>query len=276
MIFNGGKMAKQKKKSNQNIRLVLLSIVIITTAYLIIVLASFFRRPLNLTMVRYGELINYENVTGYIIRNEKVIDNSKFSGAIKVISADGTRVAKNEAIVSYVSNNESLLNDKIANLDEEIQIALNNQQTIFSNDAKTLDKQIEALIYSLKDIKNDTYKIYEHKNEIDEKIVKKAKIVGELSPAGSYIKELIKERNGYEEELDKSKKDLYSEISGLVSFRIDNSSTAARSRLFSSISCSTLFVCSIIDSFLLLYSRTMDSLENMSRKKQGLFSNYIK
>jgi hypothetical protein len=215
-------MAKQKKKNNQNIRLILLSIVFITTVYLLFVLVSFFRRPLNLTMVRYGELINYENVSGYIIRNEEIVDNRNFNGAIKVISADGTRVAKDETIVSYVSTNESNINDKISSLDEEIQIALNNQQTIFSNDAKALEKQIETLIYNIEDIKKDTYKVYEQKNEIDENVIKKAKIVGELSPAGSHIKDLIKERNGYEDELNKSKKDLHSKVAGLVSYRVDN------------------------------------------------------
>jgi hypothetical protein len=215
-------MAKQKRKSNQNIRLVLISIVFITTVYLIIVLMSFFRRPLNIAMVRYGELINYENVTGYIIRNEEIIDNSNYSGKIKIVNPDATRVAKNETIVSYVSNIEDQLNEKIANLDDKIQVALNNQQTIFSNDAKLLDKQIETLIYDPKILQNDTYKFHELRNEIDEKIVKKAKIVGELSPSGSYIKDLIQERNGYEQEINESKKDLKADEAGLVSYRVDN------------------------------------------------------
>ena len=64
--------------------------------------------------------------------------------------------------------------------------------------------------------------IKEYKKYINEKIEKKAKIVGELSPAGSELKNLISQRAEYEKELNDSERTLLSPSAGLVSYRVDN------------------------------------------------------
>ena len=56
----------------------------------------------------------------------------------------------------------------------------------------------------------------------NEKIEKKAKIVGELSPVGSQLKSLIEERTSYEKQLNNSEKKIKAPKAGLVSYRIDN------------------------------------------------------
>ena len=45
-------------------------------------------------------------------------------------------------------------------------------------------------------------KIKEYKKDVDEYINKKSRIVGDYSPAGSYLKKLIDERSKYENELN--------------------------------------------------------------------------
>ncbi|MBQ8206161.1 MAG: hypothetical protein IJZ77_01700, partial [Bacilli bacterium] len=93
---------------------------------------------------------------------------------------------------------------------------------IFSNDAKILDSEIEIYLYSSLKENTDVYSIYEQKNLINEKIEKKAKIVGDLSPVGSQLKSLIEERTSYEKKLNDSEKTIKASKAGLVSYRVDN------------------------------------------------------
>ena len=64
--------------------------------------------------------------------------------------------------------------------------------------------------------------VKEYKENLNEKIEKKAKIAGELSPAGSELKSLINERAEYEAKLNNSEKALVAPKAGLVSYRVDS------------------------------------------------------
>ena len=68
-------------------------------------------------------------------------------------------------------------------------------------DMKSLETQIDQKLLEISSI-NDTTKLEEYKKEINELITKKANIAGDLSPQGSYLKELIEERKNYENELN--------------------------------------------------------------------------
>ena len=63
----------KKQKKNQNLIFVLLSILIIILIYFVICIVSFFRQPADTVLIKNGEVIKYEEVVGYIIRNEKII-----------------------------------------------------------------------------------------------------------------------------------------------------------------------------------------------------------
>lgn len=213
--------SKQKKKANQNIVFVVISIFIIMIVYFAITIVRFFEKPVNTVLIKKGELTNYEEVTGYIIRNEMIVDSSSFDGVIKEKVPDASRVAKDSPIATYVSRSEEQLLQKIAKLDEKIDKAIESQRTIYPNDVKTIDSEIETYIYS--NVKNNTNmaSIGEYKEYLNGKVEKKAKIVGELSPVGSELKTLINERAAYEAELNNSEKTLNSPCSGLVSYRVD-------------------------------------------------------
>lgn len=213
---------KRKKKINQNVIFVILSILIIMIIYFTITIIHFFKKPADTVLIKKGELIKYEEVVGYIIRSEEIIDNSSFDGVIKTEIQDATRVSKGSPIITYVSKSEEQILEKMAKLDEKIEKAIESQQTIFTSDVKSIDAEIENNIYSnLKENKN-LYSIQEYKKYLNEKIQKKAKIVGELSPAGSELKTLISQRTAYETELNNSEKSLLSPAAGLVSYRVDN------------------------------------------------------
>ncbi len=135
---------------------------------------------------------------------------------------DAMKVSKGLDIVTYMSKEKKQISEKIAKLDEKIQEAMESKQTILPNDVKTIDSDIEIYLYS--SIKGNTniYSLYEQKKVLNEKIEKKAKIVGELSPVGSQLKSLIEERTSYEKQLNNSEKKIKAPKAGLVSYRIDN------------------------------------------------------
>ncbi len=213
-------MAKQKMKVNRK-RLVLFYIAIFFAIYFIISIVRLFETPVNTVLIKKGELINYEEVIGYIIRDEDLIDLSNYEGIAKSEVEDATRVSKGSAILNYVSKSEEQLMEKINKLNEKIEKAKESQQTIFTNDVKVIENEIENNIYS--QLKNSTNldSIKENKKALNDKIYKKAKIVGELSPAGSELKSLMEERTKYEKQLNDAEKSLIAPKSGLVSYRVD-------------------------------------------------------
>lgn len=212
----------KKQKKNQNLIFVLLSILIIILIYFVICIVRFFRQPADTVLIKNGEVIKYEEVVGYIIRNEKVLDTSSYEGTPKANVDDATKVSKGTEIVTYMSREKEQLTEKIAKLDDKIQEAMESKQTILPNDVKVLDSEIEIYLYTNVKESNNVYSIYESKNLINEKIEKKAKIAGDLSPVGSQLKSLIEERTSYEKQINDSEKILKTPEAGLVSFRVDN------------------------------------------------------
>lgn len=225
-----------KAKKNQTVIYVVLSIILIVIIYSFIQLILFLRQPTNSTLVRNGELINSEEFVGYVIREEEIIDTSDYAGTPNIVITDENRVAKGGTIISYVSDEQEKILEKITELDLKIQEAMENKPSIYSIDVKNLETDIQDKIYQMLTKKTDVYEVYEYKTAINENVEKKAKIVGDLSPAGSKIKELISERMEYEIELNKSNKELKAEKSGLISYRVDNYENILTPNSFSALS----------------------------------------
>ena len=95
------------------------------------------------------------------------------------------------------------------------------QKDLFPADVKAIQSQIETKIENLNK-KNNIQEITENKKDINTYITKKSKIAGELSGAGSYIKELMNEKEKIENELQKNSEYVKAPISGVVSYRVDN------------------------------------------------------
>lgn len=136
------------------------------------------------------------------------------------IKTEGERVAKDEPIFRYYSSGEEKLKKKIAELDTKIDEAMSGQNEMFPSDIKALEKQIDEKIISLVKA-NNLQNIRETKKDISNAITKKAKIAGEYSPAGSYLKKLINERQKYENQLNEGAEYLNAPISGVVSYKVD-------------------------------------------------------
>lgn len=217
----------ESKKSKQqsfkiNTKLIIMSIIvfilIICFSYNIIAL---FINPTDTFMIENGEISSVDESIGYIIREEKLFQGENYKNGIYQIKTEGQRVSKGDPIFRYYTNNEENLVEKIAKLDSQIQDAIEqNQSSIYSSDIASIDSQIEEKLKQISKI-NKISKISEYKKEINTSLTKKAKLTGELSPAGSYIKELISKRNEYEKQLNSGSEYIKATVSGVVSYRID-------------------------------------------------------
>ena len=177
-------------------------------------------KPTDSFMVENGQISFEETVSGYVIRDETVIKGENYKNGISPIKAEGEKVAKGESVYRYYTSDEDGLINKINELDIKIREAMEKETTVYSGDVKTIENQIQKKIYETVDL-NDLQKIKEYKTELNTIITKKAKIVGEYSPSGSYLKQLIEERSEYENELNSGSEYVEATRSGVVSYRVD-------------------------------------------------------
>lgn len=207
--------------AKQNIVYIVLSISIIVIVYICIQCFLLLQKPTNSMIVRNGRLTNYEEAIGYVIREEEIIDSTEYIGERQMVTSDASRVAKNSTIASYILDGEEEIEEKIANLDVEIQKIMETQQIVYSADVKNIENEIQTQLYKILSVKNSIYDIKQLKKEITKNLEKKASIVGEKSPTGSKLNTLIEERMSYEKKLNDSKKDLKAQKAGLISYRVD-------------------------------------------------------
>ena len=213
---------KEKKTKNKvNIKLLIMSIIviifIICFAYNIIAL---FINPTDTFMIENGKISVSEEAIGYVIRDEKLFQGENYKNGISQIKTEGQRVAKGDPIFRYYTNNEENLTQKIAELDLQIQDALDQNNNIYSSDIASLDRQIEDKLSKVSSA-NKLSDVKEYKKEINDALTKKAKLTGELSPSGSYIKELVSKRSKYEEQLNSGSEYIEATVSGMVSYKVD-------------------------------------------------------
>lgn len=213
---------KNKKVQKINMKKVRIAYVIglIILIYFVYAIIQLIKQPTDVFVIENGSLSEEESAIGYVIRKETVVQGDNYKNGMIQIKTEGERVAKGDSIFRYYSNNEETLVKKIQELDIKIQDAMSNQTDIFSSDMKVLDSQIEDRLVEVAKSK-DIQKIAEYKKDITTRITKKAKIAGDLSPSGSYIKNLIEERSNYENTLNSGSEYINAPESGIVSYRVD-------------------------------------------------------
>lgn len=219
---NINNIQKDKIPKKKNIKKVTFAylIGIIILIYFVYCIIQLIKQPTDIMVVEKGNLSQEESTIGYVIREETVIQGNNYKNGMVQIKAEGEKVAKGDPIFRYYSNNEETLVKKIEELDIKIQEAMANENNLFSSDMKLLEQQIQEKLVELEKT-DEIQKIAEYKNEINSKITKKAKIAGDLSPSGSYIRKLIEERSSYENKLNSGSEYINAVASGIVSYRVD-------------------------------------------------------
>ena len=211
---------KPKERFEFNIKIIIYIAVALVSIYLMYTIYLLIKQPTDIFTLEEGTLYSEETDIGYVIRDEVVVQGENYKNGMEKIKSEGEKVAVNEAVFRYYTKNEASLKEKIAQLDTKIQEAISNETNLFTSDMKSLETQIEQKLLEISNI-NDTTKLEEYKKEIDELITKKANIAGDLSPQGSYLKQLIEERKNYENELNSGAEYVNSSKSGVVSYRVD-------------------------------------------------------
>lgn len=228
------KTKRKKQKTNQTQKIVkrdfirnksfmvLFFILVVIVLFCLYRIALFVQNPTDTFSVEQGRIYQEERGIGYLIREETVVKGSNYKNGMERIKAEGLRVAKGDTIFRYYTNGEEGLIKKIEDLDKKIEEAMAKDSQIlrYPSDIKALDKQIEDQILALRQV-NNLQTIRETKKSINSNITKKAKIAGDYSPTGSYLKKLIEERSKYENQLNKGAERIKAPISGVVSYKVD-------------------------------------------------------
>jgi len=209
-----------KRKKNMKKIVIVGGIAMVILIYFIYCIVKLIQQPTDTFLIEEGKLYSEESAIGYVIREETVVQGNNYKNGMSQIKSEGERVSKGDSIFRYYSNNEESLEKKIEELDIQIQEAMENQTDLFSSDMKLLENQIEEKLSEVTDI-TDIKKISEYKKDMNMKITKKAKIAGDLSPSGSYIRKLIEERSSYEKTLNSGAEYINAPESGVVSYRVD-------------------------------------------------------
>ena len=213
-------MKDENRKLNKKKYITFIIIVVLIAIYAIYSAYKLVANPTDTFIIENGKLSLEQPSTGYIIREEKVLKGENYKNGIYQIKSEGEKVAKGEAVFRYYTSGEEDIKKKIQELDIIIQDAWDKNNTIFSSDVKILEEQIDKKLDDLFHL-NDLQKIKEYKKDLNSYITKKAKIAGEKSPTGSYLKELIEERSHYENQLNEGSEYLTADEAGVVSYRVD-------------------------------------------------------
>ena len=212
---------QKNNKIKFNIKLLItIILIVIILAYAIYGIIKLVKNPTNTFIVTNGKISQEENAIGYIVREETVVKGQNYKNGMVKIKSEGEKVAKGESIFRYYSSGENDLKTKIAELDTKIQEVMQNEQSVFTSDIKLLETQIEKELNSVYQV-NNIQKIQEYKKNINSNISKKAKISGEQSPSGSYLKQLLSEKEEYENRLNADAEYIVASEPGIVSYRVD-------------------------------------------------------
>ena len=217
---------KKKEIKQRRIQIaIIIVMVILIIVYMIYGIIQLIKNPTGTFVVETGKISKEETAQGYIIRDEEVITGKNYKNGIAQIKAEGERVSKGESIYRYYTNGEENLIKKIQELDIKIQEAWEKDNTSMVSpdilpDIKLIESRMEQKLNNVYKL-NNIQKINEYKNEINSYITKKAKIAGELSPAGSYLKTLINQRSEYENRLNFGSEYITAPRAGVVSYRVD-------------------------------------------------------
>ena len=225
------KKAKQKQIS----RSVFFALLLIIALYFLYIIYLLVREPTDIFRVEEGKLYLEESRVGYVIRDEVVVQGNNYKNGMEQIKSEGEKAAKNEIIFRYYSKNEESLKTQITELDAKIQETVKSQTDLYYSDIKLIEDEIDKEIEKLNQT-TDISKLTEYEKQITQLIDKKAKIVGEKSPSGSYIEQLNKQRTNLEKELNEGAETIKAPKSGLVSYKVDGLEETLTPGNFSAIS----------------------------------------
>ena len=208
-----------KRQNSKNALIVIVSVI------LAIMIVAWFIRVVNSSaetmIITDGTISQSETLTGYYVREEKVVNSDKNKNGMQQIVTEGQKVAANESIFRYYSESENDNKAKINEIDQKIQKLVETSDIgLYNSDLRLIDSQ---MLDSLKNIStyNSIQNIKELKSAMKILENKKAEIVASSTTNDSEISKLISERKTLEKQRDADSTYIKAPISGILSYRID-------------------------------------------------------
>lgn len=226
---------EKKERVANGKKIIIYAVFILVQIYLVYAIYLLVKEPTDKVTVENGTLYLEETDIGYVIRDEQVVKGNNYKNGMEQIKNEGEKTAKGESIYRYYSKNEENLKTQISELDEKIQESLKGQTGIFSSDIKMLENQLDEKIETLNKI-TDISKMTEYKKQINDIITKKAKLSGETSAAGTYLKQLYNQRAELEKQLNSGAEYIEAPLSGIVSYKVDGLEETLTTNNFSTLS----------------------------------------
>ena len=187
---------------------------------LILLTLYFTLKPKDVRMLLENGTIEKTGIyTAYVVKAEEVIEK-EYSKVLVPIVSEGARVPKGGIIARYRGDEYSNYEETLEEMDKEILALMEDLPVVYSSEVDAIDKTIYSLV---KESAEETSysKMQEYKQRINGYVKKRAGIIGELSPTGAEIKDLIAKRNAYESKAKKSNDNIIAPIGGLVSYKVD-------------------------------------------------------
>ena len=194
--MKGGLKLDEQKKTSKNIlpRIIALIAAVIIIVYLIYNTVRLITSPADTFVVENGTLDSAETVDAVVIRDEQVLQGNNYMNGMEKVVSEGKRAAKGEAIFRYYVNGEDTIKKEIEDLDNKIAEAQKSENSIYPTDVQVLKNKIKALEEKIYET-NNIEEVENYKKEIEECTLKISTIIGDLSPVGSYLKDLINQKN---------------------------------------------------------------------------------
>ena len=201
-----------------NIKTFIITLVLIIGFVIFSICNELFNTKEIYTVVN-GYVEKFVDTSACVIKKETIVPLQKDS-VVPVIE-QGKRVGVDQQIAVYRTESYDNYLEKIDEMDKQIQTLVNDLPPTYSADIESIEEQISKL--SKEAIGQTSYiKMQEYKSKIDELTYRKIVLLGELSPDGSKIRELIDNRKKFEEESKSSQDNIKATVSGIVSYRIDD------------------------------------------------------
>ncbi len=210
-----------RRKRNNRMNLGRFIIFVLICAYIIMFVYTFFAQNIDETInITYGTVEAKELVTGYITRNEKIVSADILGGLYPVV-LEGERVSKNQKVAVVKNENSDNIEEKIKEIKNKL--SLLTIPTIFNNDIKLLENDVNSSLNSLmlSNYNENFSNLSSIRNKIEDKLSKKALIIGESGAKGTLENEYYEEIKRYESQLTNSREELTAPIAGTVAYKLD-------------------------------------------------------
>lgn len=205
---------KIKKKNIVTISLVFISFLVFGFLYY-----RFVIKKAKTFMVVNSDIKKSINTQAVVIKQEQKLEINSTNLVIP-LTEQGKRVRKTESIAIYKDGKYEHYLNKINDLDKQIEVLIKDLPQIHSNDISYIESEIQKTSKEAKDT-TSYIKMQEYKTKIDELSDRKITLLGELSPQGSKIRELIDTRKKVENDYINQSDNIKAPISGCVTYRID-------------------------------------------------------